>query len=63
MSLTLIIWIIAIVAILAIILWYFLSASKKKGKISPKAPFKAPENNPSQGGEDYSSQEKENFPR
>ena len=70
MSTTLVIWIIAIVAILALVLWYFLSSNKKKeGKVSPKAPFSAPEGSSpqetnSQGTEGYQAEgETKDLPR
>ncbi len=64
MTTTLIIWIIAIAAILAIILWYLLSSRKKEDKVSPKTPFSAPEDSPSQGTEDYQAEkETKDLPR
>lgn len=65
MSTTLVIWIVAIVAILALILWYFLSSNKKKeGKVSPKAPFSAPEGSSPQETEGYQAKgERKDLPR
>lgn len=65
MSTTLVIWIIAVAAILALILWYFFSSNKKKGnEVSPKAPFSAPEDSSSQGTEGYQAEgETKDLPR
>ncbi len=65
MSTTLVIWIIAIVAILALILWYFFSSNKKKeDKVSPKAPFSAPEGSSPQKTEGYQAEgERKDLPR
>ena len=65
MDATLVIWIIAIVVILALILWYFLSSNKKKeDKVSPKAPFSAPEGSSPQETKGYQAEgETKDLPR